>query len=157
MKGCPSCGRKLKDGTDVCPSCGHEFMDEGQEKESLKPIAAGVMMFVSSAFGIIMGALILSGFWDLPTMIETAQNTTSQDMQIAAGLFKRILQVCAIIFIVFGSIQVVGGVFSLKRRKWWIAILGAILGIFLVGVLFISSILSFIAMILLFMSKDEFV
>ena len=57
----------------------------------------------------------------------------------------------------FGIIEILGGIMALRRKMWGLALVGSILGLFFFGWLgFEASLLSFIALILLVISKKEF-
>ena len=59
--------------------------------------------------------------------------------------------------IIFGLIALIGGVMALQRKKWSLALIGSILGLFMIGLVVLeASILSLIAIILLANSKNEF-
>ncbi len=63
--------------------------------------------------------------------------------------------VCAMIIAIFSLFAIIGGYFALTRKKFSIAIIGAILGIFSIGFI-IGSILAIVAIVLLFISREEF-
>jgi len=61
--------------------------------------------------------------------------------------------VCGVMIIIFAIVALVGAIHAFKRKKYRMAIAGAILGIFTVfGLIF-----SIIALFILFLSRDEFV
>lgn len=62
---------------------------------------------------------------------------------------------CVAIIGVFSVFALLGGLFSLRKKNFAIAIVGAILGIFTLG-FFIGSILSILALIFIAISKNAF-
>ncbi|MEW6069317.1 MAG: hypothetical protein AB1485_01745 [Candidatus Thermoplasmatota archaeon] len=68
-------------------------------------------------------------------------------------LFPYIL--CPIIIVIFSILAILGGVCSLQKRSFGLAITGSVLGIFTWG-FYIGSILSIIALIFIAISKDAF-
>lgn len=68
-----------------------------------------------------------------------------------------IIVVCGIVFMIFGILALLGGIMSVTRKSWAMALIGSIFGLFCLGLLFFeASILSIIALILIAISKDEF-
>jgi hypothetical protein len=70
-------------------------------------------------------------------------------------VLSSVAYVCAIVFAITSVFAIIGGYFALKRSNFSMAIIGAILGIFSLGFV-IGSIFAIIAIVLLFLSKDEF-
>jgi len=62
----------------------------------------------------------------------------------------------SILFLVFSGLALLGGLFSLQRKIFPLSLLGAILGIFTLGVFLIGFILSIAAVIFLVYSRYEF-
>lgn len=78
------------------------------------------------------------------------------DMPGVSGIGD-ILMVCGIILMIFGIMALIGGIMSATRKSWGLALMGSIFGLFCLGFVFLeASILSFIALILIAISKDEF-
>jgi hypothetical protein len=63
---------------------------------------------------------------------------------------------CTFILAIFSIFALVGVVACLKRRNLDAAIVGSLIGIFSFGFFFIGSIISIIACILIWKSKEEF-
>lgn len=156
MKECPRCSRTLIDEVETCPTCGYSFINEvGQSKErSSKPTIAGILMMIAAVMGILLSIMLLSGYWDIQTMMETSQNVG--DFEGQGQLFETILNVCAVIIFCLGLVEFIGGLYVIKRKSWAIGVIGALGGVFILGFLMTSSVLSIIALILILISKDEF-
>jgi hypothetical protein len=71
------------------------------------------------------------------------------------GFLSGILLFCAVLGIIFSIIALLGGYYSLKRQKFSLAIVGAVVGIFTVGFL-LGTLLAFVAIFILIISHDEF-
>jgi len=156
MKECPRCGRKLIDEVEECPTCGFAFFSEKDKSSGLssKPTIAGIMMMISASMGIVLSILILSGFWDIQSMLEISQSVG--DVQGQENLFSTILNVCSVVLLCIGAVEFIGGFYAIKRKNWVVALIGALAGIFIIGFFFLSSILSVIALIMILIAKDEF-
>lgn len=63
---------------------------------------------------------------------------------------------CAIIGIVISIFPILGGLIAIQRKFYYIAIAGSIIGLFSIGILFTSSFLSLIGLILLVISRQKF-
>ncbi len=63
--------------------------------------------------------------------------------------------ICPIIFVIFGVFALLGGILSIQRKHFAVAIIGSVFGILSFG-FFIGSILSIAALILILLSKEEF-
>ena len=58
--------------------------------------------------------------------------------------------------IVISLLVIISGILALKKIRWGIAILFSLLGFFTIGMFFISTVLSIVGLVLLFLSKHEF-
>ncbi len=128
-------------------------MSRARREGSPKTKIASVLMVLSAVIGIVFILTIAFGFFGV-NIFELAES--QYQGQYEEGLFKTVLNVCTVIMGVMALIQFVGAYFAYKRERWGIALFGAFAGIALVG-FYVSIILSLIAVILLFMAKDEFV
>jgi hypothetical protein len=63
---------------------------------------------------------------------------------------------CAIIGIVISIFPILGGLLAIQRKFYYIAIAGSILGLFSIGIVFTSSVLSLIGLILLVIYRQKF-
>jgi hypothetical protein len=68
------------------------------------------------------------------------------------GMIGGMIFVCGVVIMVFSFITLFGGYFALKRKKFSLAIAGAILGIFTI----VGAIFSLIALFILIISRNEF-
>ena len=106
------------------------------------PTTAGVLLIISGVLAMIVwGLVILVGGSFYESIIPGA-----------ATLFC----ICGAIEFIFAIIMVTGGVMALDRRMWGLGLAGSILGLFTIGFVFETSIMSLVALILLAISRDEF-
>jgi len=111
------------------------------------PVVAGVLSLVSGAFGILGSiAMILVSvfFW---SAISVSANTPDE---FPFFIFQTFYLVWGIIILVLSILAIIGGIFSLQRKNWGMALTGAI-----------ASILTFlptgiVAVIFVALSKQDF-
>jgi hypothetical protein len=107
-------------------------------KKTWKPLTAGILSLVAGDIAVILGvgfiiSLRVAGFLTtMPKWLETA------------------LSVPAVPLIALGLIAVLGGIFALLRRAWWLALAGAI------AAFLVSPVLGLFAIIFVAMGKGEF-
>lgn len=63
---------------------------------------------------------------------------------------------CTLIILIFSIFAIIGAIVCFKRKNFDVAIVTSIIAIFTFGFLFIGSILSLIAFVIIYKSKDEF-
>jgi hypothetical protein len=105
-------------------------------KETWLPIAAGVLSIIAGAFELF-GGLILSALASLITSFFW--------MPELGALF-------GVPLIILGIVAIIGGICSLTRRAWGLALAGAICSVFLPHVI----ILGILAIIFVAISRQEF-
>jgi len=117
----------------------------------------------SSSYPLIAGILLLiAGLLGILTAVSTAMLPDSYYLSVFADYnfsiseIKTFINICISIFIVLSVLSILGGLLCFKRKMWGFALGFSILGLFTIGPLFISSVLALIAVILLFLSKEEF-
>ncbi len=103
-------------------------------KKTWMPVVAGILILVvgglallGGLFKVVFGGMFLRSFW---------------------GFIG--FKISAIIRTISAAIVVLGGVFTLKRRIWWLALVGAILATL------DTMLLGIPALILIALSKNEF-
>ncbi len=99
-----------------------------------KPTTAGILTLIAGILNLIAGLIVA---------------TVGTFMGGMAG-FGAIFGAIGAPLIVLGIISIIGGIFAMQRRVWWLALVGAILavpGTFVLGVL---------AIIFVAMGKKEF-
>ena len=81
----------------------------------------------------------------------------SLDPNITIETIKETLALCGTIFAIIAIFPILGGVLAIKRKLWNVVIACSIIGIFSIGIMFSSSILCIIALVLIATSKREFI
>lgn len=88
----------------------------------------------------------------------TLKNGTGEiekSSSVNKGYFKTTIYVCGIISIVGSIFALVGGIFAIMQKNYNLAFIGALFGIASIGFVF-GTILSIIALIMIWKSKDSF-
>ena len=75
---------------------------------------------------------------------------------ITSAQIKEFMTTCAVIGCIISVLAILGAILSFRKKLWGMALACAIIGLFSFGPLFVSSILSFIALVLIAFSKQEF-
>jgi len=115
-----------------------------EKKKTNTALAAGVLLIIAGILAV--GNIIADIF-----LVSSGNTSVS-----GYGGIANLLIVCFTIIFVFAVIAILGGVMAVKRKSWAVALIGSIFGLFTLGPLFVSSILSLIALILIVVSKEEF-
>lgn len=106
-------------------------------KETAYPIVAGVFEILAGIIGLGLGGSWIVG---------------AGAMSMIAGFdFSGLFLVCGAIFIVFGLLALLGGIFALQRKNYAIALVGAIFSLFTGFLIF-----GILALIFVILAKDEF-
>ena len=69
---------------------------------------------------------------------------------------KDFYAICGTIGCILSVFPILGGIVTLKRKMRGLALVGSLIGLFMIGPLFASSIISLIGMILVGLAKEEF-
>lgn len=123
-------------------------------KKDLKPIIAAILLFLAGMFGLIQWGLIFS--LDTTSLYESTM-PQMEGFNITSADFAAILNTCAIIGIILSIFPILGGILAIQRKIWAGALACSIIGIFSIGFLGLTSILCIISIILLFISKNQFI
>ncbi len=124
--------------------------ENASEEKSKKPMIAGILMVTAFILALVTAGNMF--------FLDTNQLNLEGQMEeeIDQSLIENIVNVCGALILLFGVFLLVGGIFAIKRIHWGFSLVAAIVGIFSIGFQFMGSILSVIALILIFISKDEF-
>ena len=148
---CVSCGRSIAMDANVCQHCGHDFRApvSVEKKKTALPVIGGAMLIVAGIMGLFMGGVLIAiDFEDL--------DQYGVDVAGVGDVLDDILTVCGAIIIILSLIVILGGFFGVTRKHWGIAIVGAVLGLFIIGPLMVGSVLALIGLILIAVSRKEF-
>lgn len=140
-KECPSCGSQMGLHDSVCSMCGSSEWELGRDEflrasPSPNPAIAGVLLITGGALAIL---------YSIAIMALGAAVYGGMDMTCCGGLE-----------FLFGAAAIGGGLSSLNRSSFTIAIVGAVLCLLSIGPLFLSSLLGLIGLIFVAMSHNEF-
>jgi len=124
--------------------------------KSTIPMIAGIILLIAGVFSIFFWIQIFSlDVTTLESLIDISQ-FKQIDPSITPEKIIGFLDTCSIIGCIIAIFPILGALFALKRKLWGIAFTCSIIGLFSLGILFTSSGLSFIAMILLIISRKQF-
>jgi hypothetical protein len=149
---CVSCGRAIAMDANVCQFCGHDFRAPAgppPAKKTAIPVIGGVLILLAGIMGLAMGGILLA--IDVDDLGDYGL-----DVADVTDMVEDILTVCGIIAIVLSLIVVLGGFFGVMRKHWGLAIVGAVLGLFVIGPFMLGSLFSLIGLILIAISRKEF-
>ncbi len=142
---CVQCGKPIAQDANVCPYCGKDYRVQAApaaKKKTVMPLVGGILIVVGGVLALLAGiGLVASvGAFDSLMIVDVEGVDMLEDLFTA----------CGILFIIFGLIGVLGGVFAIMRKHFGLAILG---GIFALFGWFLPAL---IGLILVGMSKEEF-
>jgi hypothetical protein len=109
------------------------------EKKTWKPMTAGILSIIGGAVELFFGI----SFSSLSGLLGSLSGVPEVGV---------ILGALGIPLIILGVVAIVGGIFSIRRRLWGLALAGAICSLFLLYV----TVLGILAIIFVAMSKKEF-
>jgi hypothetical protein len=151
------CGKSIAFDANVCPYCGHDYRAVMAGPAAVAPhekgvlsIVGGILILISGIMGLAMGALFMA--------INTS-DFNRLGLGSVSGLsdtLHNILLVCGAIFIILGLIAVVGGIMGVRRKSWGLAVLGGVLGLFILTPYMIGSLVALVGLILVAVSKKDF-
>jgi len=121
-----------------------------------KPFIAGILLIIAGVVAILFWIQFFS--LDATTLesVIDIQQFKEIDPTITPEKLLGFLSTCAVIGCILAIFPILGGLLALKRKMWGVSLACSIIGLFTLGLLFISSGLSLIALILLIISKQEF-
>lgn len=130
---CPGCGAPTTPMTNMCTNCGAQVV-EGIKERTWKPTTAGILCIIAGAIAVISGIVVavLGGIGG---------------MFIGMGWLSAI----GAPIIILGTIDIVGGIYALRRRIWGLALAGSICA--LLGP---WALLGVLAIIFVSLGKGEF-
>ena len=131
------------------------FVLENSNPTSSKPQIAGILLIAAGIVALFFWGLLAT---TIEISLEMMDITQFQETypEITIEQVQQMFTMCATILCMLAIFPILGGIFALKRKLWGIAVVGSILGIFTLGFLFVTPVMSIIALILLIMSRNEF-
>ena len=142
---CVQCGKPIAQDANVCPYCGKDYRVQAApaaKKKTVMPLVGGILIVVGGVLALLAGiGLVASvGAFDSLMLVDVE----------GVDMLEDLLTACGILFIIFGLVGLLGGVFAIMRKHFGLAILG---GIFALFGWFLPAL---IGLILVGMSKEEF-
>ena len=135
-------------------------MEENTLEEPVEKLSNNrPMLHIAGLLLIIAGALaIITWISVIATDVAVIDISLFQriDSSITAEKVKDFYVTCGTIGCILSAFPILGGIVALKRKMRSLALIGSLVGLFLIGPVFISSILSAIGLILIVKSKKEF-
>jgi len=124
--------------------------------KSILPTIIGFLLIIAGAVALMNWLSVfsldinnLSSYYNISQLQQVYPNITEEQ-------FLGFIKTCATIGLVISIFPILGGVLALKRKMWGISVACSIIGLLSIGIFFTSSLFSFIAIIILFISKKEF-
>ena len=154
MKGtsyCPNCAAATTELTEICPKCGAGVAGKGKVAEKAggtwMPLAAGILDLVAGVPALIV---LTVGLGMLGGLIGGLGGIPGVNVGAIMGAI-------AVPLIIFAIIAIVGGVFAIRRRTWWLALVGSICAFLAVLPLILPAIfLGIPAIVFTVMGKKHF-
>ena len=129
---------------------------ESDKKPSAMVIIAGILLILAGVISIISWVSILS--LDIATIEKFIDISQFQQFNpsITIEEIKGFLTTCSTVGIIIAIFPILGGILSLKKKSWTIAITGSLIGLLTFIPSIFGGVLSFIGLILLILSRKEF-
>ena len=181
---CPICRSENVAGTEKCTRCGTVLIAKMVEEKPAE--ATGPVDYQRPQFGAppALGPSRANPEFGYSTGVDTVQKTTTSlaggILVLAGGILSCLLGVvnllfanafaqvglplnlsalvgyCGVVEIIFGSVAVIGGVFGVMRKKYSLAMVGAVFCILSVGYVYISVILGILGLLMLMLARHDF-
>lgn len=132
---CPKCGRETIPNGLFCTRCGASLAVAPQAKGRTLSLVGGILEIISG--GLV---ILFSGFFLFAIGIAAAEEDGPPALLLLLPLALAAM----------GALGIAGGICALKRRKWGLALAGAI------AVVLPASEVGIAALVLVALAKDEF-
>jgi hypothetical protein len=131
-------------------------LPETPSNKSSLPMIAGIMLILAGIFALINWIPML--YLDVETLeqLDFISRLQQEFPSITPEQALGFLKTCAIIGMIISVFPLLGGILSIKRKLFGIAVACSIIGIFSIGLLFSSSVLSLVGLLLLVISRKEY-
>jgi len=114
--------------------------------KTMLPMIGGIFLIIAAIDGITAWA------W-----LAFVASSLTAGIPIVGASLAGLFIVCGAIEIIFGILALLGGIMAIRRKMWALALIGGILGLFLLGWLFFeASLFALIGLILVAISRGEF-
>jgi len=133
----------------------YEDIPKKSDKNSF-PLIAGILMIIAGIIAIIYALILITMDINTFSSFVDINQLKSIDPNITIEKVKELFNLCFGIVIIISVFTILGGILSFRKKLWGMALACSIIGLFSFGIMFMSSILCFIALILITLSKKEF-
>ncbi|MDH7517374.1 MAG: hypothetical protein QHH19_03420 [Candidatus Thermoplasmatota archaeon] len=126
-----------------------------QPTGSSMPTIAGLILILAGLLGLFTWA---SYFLVDPAQLISQLNLQGIELpsQITPEQMISIFQMCSVIGIILSVFTLLGGILAFKKKRWELALVGSLMGLFIIGPFLSASILSLVGLILVGISKKDF-
>ena len=107
------------------------------------------MILVAGIMGLALGGILLA--IDVEDL-----DAYGMDVVGVTDIIDDIMTVCGVIVLILSLLVVLGGVLGLLRKSWGFAIVGGVLGLFVIGPFMLGSLFALVGLILVGVSRKEF-
>ena len=121
-----------------------------------KPFIAGILLLIAGILAILQWVQFYIIDIDTISSLVDISQIQEIDPSITVETIVNTFKICSIIGIIISIFTILGGIISVKRKLWGIALTCSIIGLGSIGISGTSSLLSFIAMVLLIVSRKEY-
>jgi len=152
-RNCVSCGRQIAWDANVCQHCGHDYRAGAA---AAPPHEKGMLSMVGGVFILIAGLMGIFGGIVLLTINLNDLDKYGIDVAGSIDMLEDILKVCGAIWLIFGLIALMGGVFGIMRKHFALVILGGVFGLLCLGPYMLASLLALVGLILVAVARKDF-
>jgi hypothetical protein len=122
---------------------------ESTIEKTWKPVTGGILNIIAGVFSLIGFIAVIILIIVIGSSPYIWDSFSGMD-PIAAGVVQTVLVIVAIVTLITGILPLIGGIYSLQRKHWGLALAGSIAAI--VG----TTILGILSVIFIAMAKSEF-
>jgi len=139
---CPKCGHEARDDSAFCPTCGFALTER-------KPAGKMRLSTIAGILDIVCGALAFVGVLFMTIGIIILANDPYRHGPDELDPLVFVVPFAAAAAIL-GTLAIAGGIYALRRKRWGMALTGAI------AALLPWTAMGIAALILTVLSRDEF-
>lgn len=126
-------------------------------RKKIKPLIAGILLISTSIIGILLSTpFILIDEEFIDSMRANNEMFEEAFQNVSNAQIKQSFLIIGVIGIIISALAFIGGILSILRKKWMIALIISIITTFTIILLIIPGVFSIIAAILIYLSKNDF-
>ncbi len=127
------------------------------KKTKIKPLIAGVLLITAGIICMLMSApLLLINDETIDYIRDTNDFFKDTFQNVTNSQLKQSFMMVGAIGVIFSTFGFIGGTLSIFRKKWLITLIFSIVSIFTILFLILPGLFSIVAVILIYLSKNEF-